>query len=197
VTLNIEEIIAKAAPRTVDVPVCLGGDLLTAHEQAAVELQQALDADDGLVGTDEVRAAAEKVTEIEEQLEEQTVTFRLRALSRKEWADLLAKFPPSVEQRRAGHDADPDLFPVAAIAASIVEPEMTEDEFRRLSESPLLTFGDFQKLFLAVMRLNVPPTTAPKLAAATELLRLNGPSSTTPAAEGFPDLGSLAGSGEQ
>ena len=196
-TFDIDEIISKAAPRTREVRVCLDPGLVTAHEQAALDLQQAMADDDGLVGSDAVRAAAERVEQVERQIDDATHTFVLRSVSRREWADLLAKHPPSAEQRRAGHDADPDRFPVAAVAACLMEPSLSEVQVRKLAESDAMTFGEWQKLWLAALSLNLPPVPAPKLGAATELLRLNGPSSTTPAAEGSPDHGSLAGSGEQ
>lgn len=195
-TFDVDAIIAEAAPRTREVQVCLNAGLVTAHEEAVQDLQKAMDDDDGLVGSDAVRAAAKRVQDIEKQLEAATYTFRLRAVSRKTWADLLAKYPPSAEHRRAGHDADPDRFPVAAVAACLVEPQLTEDQVRRLAESDAMTFGEWQKLWLAVMALNVPPVPAPKLRAATELLRLSGGSSTTSALEDSPDHGSLAGSGK-
>jgi len=195
-TFDVDEIIAKAAPRTREVQVCLDPGLVTAHEQAVLDLQRAMDGDDGLVGSDAVRAAAERVAQIERQIDDATHTFVLRSVSRREWADLLAKYPPSAEHRRAGHDADPDRFPVAAVAACLVEPQLTEEQVRRLAESDALTFGEWQKLWLAALALNVPPVPAPKLEAATELLRQSGPSSITSALEDSPDRGSLAGSGK-
>lgn len=196
-TFDVDEIIAKAAPRTREVQVCLDPGLITAHEAAVLDLQQAMAEDDGLVGSDAVRTAAERVEEVERQIDQATHTFVLRSVSRREWADLLAKYPPSAEQRRAGHDADPDRFPVAAVAACLVEPALSEQQVRKLAESDAMTFGEWQKLWLAALTLNVPPVPAPKLEAATALLRLSGRSSTTPDLEVSPDHGSLAGSGEQ
>lgn len=196
-TFDVDEIISKAAPRTREVQVCLDPGLVTAHEQAVLDLQQAMDDDDGLVGSDAVRAAAERVEQVERQIDDATHTFVLRSVSRREWADLLAKYPPSAEQRRAGHDADPDRFPVAAVAACLVEPELSEADVAKLAASDAMTFGEWQKLWLAALTLNVPPVPAPKLEAATELLRANGRSSTTPDLEASPDHGSLAGSGKQ
>lgn len=196
-TFDIDEIISKAAPRTREVQVCLDPGLVTAHEEAALALQEAMADDDGLVGSDAVRAAAERVEQVERQIDQATHRFVLRSVSRRAWADLLAKYPPSAEQRRAGHDADPDRFPVAAVAACLTEPALSEAQVRKLAESDAMTFGEWQKLWVAALTLNVPPVPSPKLGAATELLRLNGQSSTTPAAEGSPDHGSLAGSGEQ
>jgi hypothetical protein len=195
--VNLDEILAAASPRTLEVQVCLNAGLVTAHEEAVRELQRALDRDDSLAGDPAVTAAAEAVQAVEQQLDAATHTFRLRAVSRKVWADLLAKYPPTAEHRRAGHDADPDRFPVAAVAACLVEPELSEADVAKLAASDAMTFGEWQKLWLAALQLNLPPTPHPKLEAATELLRANGRSSTTSVPEASLDLGSLAGGDKQ
>lgn len=193
--MNIDELIATAQPRTEEVRVCARGDLVEAHGQAVLELQAAINDDDSLAGSPKVTAAAERVKAIEDELEASTVTFRLQSVSRQTWANLLAKYPPSKEQRRAGQDHDPEKFPVAAVAACVVEPDLSPAQAEQLAAR--LPFGEWTKLWLAALSLNVMGMPAPKLAAATELLQANGASSTTSENGASPDPGSLAGSGEQ
>jgi hypothetical protein len=126
-------------------------------------------------------------------MDEAATVFVMRSVSRDVWADLLAKHPPSKEERRAGHDHDPRTFPVAAVAACTKEPEMTEDQAKQLAG--VLAAGEWNKLWVAALSLNVTETPNPKLAAATAILQVNGRSSTTSDLEESPDLGSLAGSG--
>lgn len=193
--MNIDELIATAQPRTEKVRVCARGDLVTAHQEAVQALADATQADDSLAGSPQTVEAAERVKAVEDEMDAATVTFTIASVGRKQWADLLAKYPPSKEQRRAGMDHDPDRFPVAVVAACCQEPEMTDDQAQKLAT--VLPSGEWNKLWMAALGLNVTETPHPKLAAATELLRANGRSSTTSASGDSLDPGSLAGSGER
>lgn len=191
--MNIDDLIATAQPRTEVVRICARGDLVASHAEAVQALADATKGDDSLAGSPEVHAAAQAVTAVEAEMDASTVEFVVRSVSRRTWADLLAKFPPSKEERRAGHDHDPDKFPPAAIAACI--DEMSAEQATKLAD--VLPAGEFHKLWMAALRLNITETPHPKLAAATELLQANGRSSTTSVNGASPDPGSLAGSGEQ
>lgn len=193
--MNLDELIATAQPRTEKVRVCARGDLVAAHAEAVQALDLAARTDDSLSGSENTRAAATRVKEIEDEQEASTVTFTLAAVSRRRWADLLAEHTPSKEQRRSGLDHDPDRFPVAAVAACVIDPEMSEDQARQLAD--VLPPGEWNKLWVATLGLNITEMPHPKLGAATELLQANGRSSTTPPSEASPAAGSLAGSGEQ
>ncbi len=189
--MNIDELNATAQPPTQQVRICARGDLVAAHAAAVEALSNATGSDS--LADPVMLEAAKAVTAVEEEMEAATVTFTVSAISRRRWADLLAKHPPSKEQRRAGHDHDPDRFPVAAVAACV--SEMTEAQAQQLSD--VLPAGEWNKLWVAALGLNITETPHPKLGAATELLRANGLSSTTPPNGASPEDGSLAGSGEQ
>lgn len=193
--MNIDELIATAQPRTQLVRICARGDLLARHAETVRALGAAAEDDSDSLASTAVHDAAAAVQAIEEEMEAATVVFTVQSVSRQTWADLLAKYPPSKEQRRAGHDHDPARFPPAAVAASVIDPEMTEAQGQQLAET--LHAGEFNKLWMAALELNITETPHPKLAAATELLQVNGPSSTTPQSEESPEVGSLAGSGVQ
>ncbi len=195
--MNIDDLIATAQPRTQQVLICARGDLVAAHADAvrALALANDQDDDDALAGPgDRVVEAAARVKEVEAEQAAATVTFTIRSVSRRAWADLLAKYPPSKEQRRAGHDHDPAAFPVAAVAACTQDPAMTYEQAANLSD--VLAAGEWNKLWVTALQLNITETPHPKLAAATELLQANGPSSTTSDPEGSLEVGSLAGSGK-
>lgn len=61
-------------------------------------------------------------------------TFELRALSFRQWADLLAAHPPTAAQQKDLPNADhnPDTFPPAVLAATCVEPVMTVEQAAEL-----------------------------------------------------------------
>lgn len=191
--MDIDELIATAQPRIERVRICARGDLVAAHQAAVRDLDEAVRGDDSLAGSPEVHEAAERVRAIEEEQEASTVEIAIHAVSRRKWADLLAKHPPSNEQRRAGLDHDPDTFPIAVVAAC--SEDVTEEQARQLAD--VLPPGEWNKLWATAFGLNLTETPHPKLAAATELLQANGRSSTTSAHEASPEAGSLAGSGEQ
>jgi hypothetical protein len=192
--VNIDDLIATAQPRIEKVRICARGDLVAKHQEAVVAMSDTISDDDSLSGNPATIAAAEAVKAIEDEMDAATVEFTIRSTSRQKWADLLAKHPPSKEERRAGHDHDPKRFPVAAVAECTQAPEMTVQQAAQLAD--VLPAGEWNKLWLAVLGLNVTGTPAPKLAAATDLLQANGRSSTTPPLEVFPEAGSLAGSGK-
>lgn len=193
--MNVDDLIATAQPRTEVVRICARGDLVTRHAEAVAHLRDTATGDESLAGNPATVAAAEAVKAIEDEQDAATVEFTVQAVSRKTWADLLAKHGPSPEDRRAGHDHNPQTFPVAAIAACVKDPELSLDQALKLSE--VLHTGEWNKLWVAVVGLNVTGTPSPKLAAATDLLRANEHSSTTPPTGESPEGGSLAGSGEQ
>lgn len=189
--MNVDDLIATAQPRTEVVRICARGDLVTRHAEAVARLREASAGDDSLAGPD-THAAAGEVVALEAKQEAATVEFVVHAVSRKVWADLLAKHPPSAEDRRAGHDHNPQTFPIAAIAACV--DDLTVEQAQKLSE--VLHMGEWNKLWVTAIGLNVTGTPSPKLAAATDLLRANGHSSITSPPEESPEAGSLAGSGE-
>ena len=191
--MNIDELIATAQPRTQQVRICARGDLVAAHEQAAEAYRAALEGDDSLAGSADSKAAAEAVVAIEDEMEASTVDIPVSAVSRKVWADLLASHPPSKEQKRLGHIYDPETFSIAMVAACV--DGLDEAKAKALAEA--IPHAEWAKLENAAFALNVTETPHPKLPAATELLRANGQSSTTPPSEESPEDGSLAGSGEQ
>lgn len=188
--MNIDDLIATAQPRTEKVRICARGDLVAAHADAQAELHAAASKDDSLAGSPETVAAAEAVVRLEEQIEAATATIEVRSVSRDTWADLLRDHPPSKEERRAGHDHDPKTFPPAAVAACT---DLTAEQATALSAK--LPPGEWNKLWVAALTLNVTGMPSPKSVAATELLRANEQSSTTSPNGASPVDGSLAGSG--
>lgn len=193
--MNLDELIATAAPRTTTVQVCGRGDLASEHERLALELRALMmDPDTGLAGNPEIQRVAQAISDLEDEMAGCTIDVTVKALSRNAWADLVAAHPPSREQARAGEDIDPKTFPVAALAACSYEPTITTDQAQSLAGK--LPVGEWQKLWAAVASLNMVPTTVPKLKAATALLEANGTSSTTSGPEASLEVPSLGGRGE-
>lgn len=191
--MNLDDLIATAQPRTEQVRVCVRGDLVERHAAAVATLRAAAEASDSLGGDPAVAEAAEAVRAIEDEQEASALTLTVTSVSRNRWADLLAKHPPTKEQRRAGHFAEPETFAIAVVAECVAE--LDADQAARLAD--VLPMAEWNKLESAALRLNATETPFPKLAAATEILQANGQSSTTAENEGSLAASSSDGSGAQ
>lgn len=184
---TLDDLLATAAPRETLVSVCGRGDLVALHDELTEQL--AAGAGEPTLGGDpQIVAIAERIGEVEAEIDASSLTFRLRGLSRKAWADLLAKYPPTREQLKRGLDNNELTFPQAAIAATVVEPELSVAKSEELAES--LPMGEWMKLWTATLGLNLGSLQTPKSAAAAAVRRMNDESLATPPHEASPETSS-------
>lgn len=167
-TLSLEELIATAQPRTREVRVCARGDLVDRHAQLVDELDEA---SDSLGAPKRAKEIAAEILAVEEEQEEYTLVVTLASVSRRVWADLLAEHAPRKEDREKGLDYHPVTFPPAAVAACAKEPALTYDTADRLAST--LPAGEWNKLWLTAVELNVMGTPHPKFRAAAEIAQLS------------------------
>lgn len=178
---TLDDLLAKAQPRTVTVPLCLRGDLLEEHEQAkaALAIAQAERRDDAV----QVELA-EAVVGIETDIAEATVDFVLRNIGRRAWSDLLGEHPPTDDQREVfGRrlDHNPDTFPYAAVAASCVAPDgVTAEKIRELEE--VISSGQWDELWAACLTVNMGSLKVGESKAASDVLSRLRPRSAQPSA---------------
>lgn len=135
---SIKEMLKAAKLPETTVPLCLRGDLQADFEQAERDLAEAQRRPaDSLAGTG-TRAIAERIEDLREQMQEHTVDFRFRALSRHAWKALRDKHPPrrkedgSPDERDMAVGANLDAFFDELIRVSLVEPELDADDWRTL-----------------------------------------------------------------
>lgn len=161
------------------VRLCLDGALQAEWEVAEKALSDARAAttrDARMTGNAEVEKAAKAVRDIEERMERSVLTFRLRALPRSEWADLLVKHPPKTELDKQFGAARSDFFE-DAIPASIVEVTQNgetvdfdvDEDWPDLAES--MTDWQFNQFAAAVFGLNRSEVDIPFSAAASRTIR--------------------------
>jgi hypothetical protein len=152
----LDEILSHAAlpERTIDL--CLRGDLVARMQDLEAELVAAREASKSIEDT-APRRLAEQIEALRAEMKSATVTFRLRGLPRRTWADLVATHEPDPKQ--SGHRAlgyNPHtLFPALA-KACIVDPALTDEQWDRLEGA--LSAGQFDELAnaaLAVTRREV------------------------------------------
>lgn len=172
---GIEAILAEAENpdyvRTATAKVLIRQDLHARHDQLKADLARAVIHDERENKTPQAPRLAEELVELESQIEQAKVDFHFRSIGRKAWADLLAKHPPTKEQVRADRRADhnPATFPIAAIAASCVEPVMTEADVVRLEQA--LNNSQFDLLWTKCIDANVGGLVDPKDQVASFIVR--------------------------
>lgn len=96
-----------------------------------------------------------------ERVAEASITFTFRSIGRKPWDDLVGEHPPTKDQvdkaKREGlgvPNVNQDSFPVAAIAASVVEPTLTVDDVKDMWDSPDWSDGELTILYQAALMVN-------------------------------------------
>lgn len=148
------------------------------RSELAARLNQVSDSG-GLSPSKQAVEVAKELRAVEAEIDAALVEFRFVAVGKRAWSDMLAKHPPTKQQRERDPrlDHNPDTFPIAAIAASCAEPEMTVEQVRRLDEA--LSLAQFSKLWDACLEANIGGDVGPKSVAAGLILRANELYATT------------------
>lgn len=141
---SIEDILARAKPRTEVTTICLVGDLRAEHTRLTTELetlQQMQPTRKMTAGTGEMRAVAERIQQLEVDIQKAMQEFQFRGISEPELEALRDRFPPREGKRETWNvvAASP-----AFVAACAVEPTMTEAQAEQLRKS--LAQGDWDTL---------------------------------------------------
>lgn len=124
---------------------------------------------------------AERLAEIEAEMESSTIEFRFGSIGHRAWADLLRAHPPTKKQKDADRQLDhnPETFVYEAMAASCLDPVMTVDDVRRLEESHMMDVQSWSEMWSACIRANVIDA-APNSLAARLILRQSAESARRP-----------------
>lgn len=125
--LAAADVLAKVKAKEEKAAVVLDANLVDVHEDLEVELARVDESDHR-----RRHELAEQILAIEEQIAESTVTFVCRGIGRARWRKLQADHPLTDEERAAGR-VDGDEFMFHALAASVIEPRFTVEDFRELN----------------------------------------------------------------
>lgn len=74
--------------------------------------------------------------------------IKYRALSPKDFDDLVSAHPPTAKEERKGAQWNKDTFPAALISEVSLTPKLTVEQARDLMESPNWAAGESQALFI-------------------------------------------------
>ena len=163
---SIEDILAKAKPREKTVMVCIAGDLAGEAERLQDELSRVSEdwEPSDLSEVHPARAIAEQLKVVHAQVREAEEPFKLRYIGDKAYSDLLAAHPPENEQEAFNSET----FPRALVAASCVQPVMSEEQVIDLFE--IINEGEIKKLFDAAWDVHNSSDVIPFSLAASALL---------------------------
>lgn len=178
--LSIDEIIDSKEAFTEPVTIALSADVARTLARLRDEVDRASMRLDSRIGNSEDIAAYEDAKlRLDAAIEEaksdgRTATFVFRALGRQEFEDLRDEYPATKEQRNQYRKAalsqgvppskigtlgyDPDVFPPILIAASCIKPVMTEEQAKRLWDSPAFSQSELQVLFATAYGVNAADT---------------------------------------
>lgn len=150
------------------VPVCLAGELVAQYETLEQQLRAAAKVDslDSPAGT--IRA---QLADLAEQMAGHTVEFRLRALPRRRFRELMAAHPPRTDEQGNRLPEDflgfsRDAFFDALLRESIVEPTLDQETLTLLLEEKL-TDRQYEDLTDTAWFLNRNPVNVPFSPAAS------------------------------
>jgi hypothetical protein len=173
---DVQALLSQARRPERTVPLCLRGDLQAEVEDLERQLRQAeLAVADKLSDGAEAHTLAERIEAIREEMKDSTVVFRLRALPRKAYSDLVSAHPADGDDevdQAFGFGAS-TFFP-ALIQASAVEPELEPEQWDSLLDDTL-TSRQFDELVDAVLALNRRPVDVPFSHAASRILQQSEP----------------------
>jgi hypothetical protein len=168
--LDAEAILAQATLPTRVVGLCLRGELVSEHADNERQLVDLADwAATSIADADPRRELADRQAELEAEMKAAEVPFRIQAIAAKAWSDLLAQHPgkPGTDEQ-----VNLDTFPVAAVAACLISPRMTDKQVETLFER--ITAGQRDVLFNAVWMLNAREVTVPFSVTASAIRANSG-----------------------
>lgn len=157
----------KSRPeRTVDI--CLDPATYAEWEAAEERLREARGRSTTINGDPAIPALARAVRDLEDAMQDATVQFRFRALTRREWADLVAQHPPKDGDRvgrQVGYDIDGATVDAARLC--LVEPELDDEDWDALDES--LSAGQWELVKNTVLAVNAGKVEVPFSQLASRL----------------------------
>lgn len=162
-----ESVRARLAPVERSAKVCLDGRLIGQIESLNREMVLARMQDEKENRTPVAPQIAKQITALTEKARAAEVEFRFASIGRKAWRDLALEHLPTEDDKKLGADFNTQTFPLAAMAASCVDPVGVD--FEELSEK--LTQAQWDQLWEACSVANKGTGDVPFIAAAFEAAR--------------------------
>lgn len=191
--MDLKDLIQQAQRPETTVPLCLRGDLVAEWERRERELRDRRNAPNRTLAGNDVTELAKEVAALEDQMRESTVEFRLRAVHRREWMQLLADHPPREgNQFDKGLGLNSETFYDALVTKCLVEPELSAEELAAVLD--VLTAAQFDRLTASAWALNSGDVSVPFSQTASLIITTSEETSRRPSDSGSPTSGSAGGS---
>lgn len=154
---DFAKLLAGAKLPECTVAICLRGDLNAEHESLDRQLGKLIDTPVTKFGGDGRGELQQRIRDLEAEMEASTAEFRLRALPRREWRELVAKHQPRIEDGKVNEtDAalgiNTETFFEPMVRRCLVDPEVDDEQWFQLTEA--LTSRQFDTLWDASWSLN-------------------------------------------
>jgi hypothetical protein len=165
---DITELLGQARLPERSVEICLRGDLVAELEEIDRQYAQLPEGDGRLTSGAPRRRLAEQAAALREQMQDSTIVFRLRGLSRRTWDALVKQHPPiqDVEEHKAfGYNTD--TFFDALVRASLVDPTLDPQQWEQLLET--VTTSQWRKLAFTAQILSTNDVSVPFSKAASAM----------------------------
>jgi hypothetical protein len=177
---DIEDVLSRTKPARRSVPICLDGSIAERVDGLERVWLDAVKYDREHNAPDTAPAIRDQIEALRAEADAATIEFTVEALGSTAWRRLVAEHPPPDDDLE-GWRWDPVSFPPVAVAASCLDPKMSEDQAYALADR--LSDGQWGKLFGAVLHVNVGDD-IPKFALGTDDPPTSEPRSTTAPHEG-------------
>jgi len=110
-----------------------------------------------------LKSKKRKTSELSITINDEPLVLKFQAISATELDKLRAKHPPTKAQVASGQGINFETFQPALVAATLVDPAMTEDEAREMWTSDYWSSGELAQIFEAssevcLAGLDVPPS---------------------------------------
>lgn len=133
---DFSEVMAAATPREETVELCVDGALNSTFESLERRLRAFADWKPNALEDEDPRLEiAREMEGVREQMRKHSFVFTMRAISAKQWSDLMAAHPGRPEIAESFNQL---TFPSALIAVCCVDPVMSVEQvdalFERLNE---------------------------------------------------------------
>lgn len=162
---TVQDILIRKRPNRATVWIATDSDAAEKFQAAELELSAArsmvtVRADDAATALrfDQAKEAYEAA---KAYMTEHALKFVFEAVGRRRYEELLGEYPSTEVQKRTARDAreeipifDPDHFPQAVCAESLVDPKLTLDEVQELWDSDSFNSAEIFALYAGCMEVN-------------------------------------------
>jgi len=163
---SIEEVLGAIKVPVRSVSICMDADLQGEHDELNERLDRLRRESMATMGqSSEAKEIADRITQLEQGMRDSEQVFKFRGLTKAGLAKLYERFPAPED---SGLSWDVETGAYALLAASAVEPTMTEDQAARLLD--VISQGHADRLVGAAWLASTGSTQIPFSARASELV---------------------------